>query len=336
MDLIYSNKSKEELGVLQNFELDLAFGSDENSFECKLSSANHCCEAGYFIFAYGTDYGGIVDSIENNSETQEVVYRGRTWQGIMSSRFILPRLSSDASTSYVKVNTSLPVGSYLQLSGEANKVISHIISRSSLQPYFTASEQNSGKTVTYKFERYTDVYTGICKMLASVGMKMRMEYNNGRVTVSAIYIHDYSQDEEFDADVVRLTVRRNYNAVNHLICLGSGELQNRTVLHLYADKNGNISTNQTQFYDAEYADVYDYPNAESADELLAGGTERLKELWEPDKMTISLDASDNVYDVGDIVGAYDNVTKTTYTATITKKIVTVKDNSITISYKVGD
>jgi hypothetical protein len=36
----------------------------------------------------------------------------------------------------------------------------------------------------------------------------------------------------------------NNSGVNHLICLGSGELQNRIVVHLYVDADGNISQTQ--------------------------------------------------------------------------------------------
>ncbi|MGM9683337.1 MAG: hypothetical protein ACI3XQ_07040 [Eubacteriales bacterium] len=336
MDLIYSNKSKEEIGVLQNYELDLAFGADENNFECKVSSNNHCLDAGYYLHIDGTDFGGIVDSIESDTEKQEVIYRGRTWQGIMASRIILPRQSNDSGSSLVSININYAVGSYLELSGEVNDVISHIIARSNLQPYFVASMEDTGVIVTHKFDRYTDVYSGLCKMLDSVGMKMKMEYIDRRVTVSAIPLIDYSFENEIDSDSVQMTVKRNYNAVNHLICLGSGELENRMVLHLYADENGNISTTQTQFYDKEYAEIYDYPSVESEEELKAGGTERLKELWEHDQMTISIDESENIYDIGDIVGAYDDITKISATAKITKKFVTVKDGNTTISYEVGD
>ena len=43
MDLIYMNDNKEDLGVLLDYEMDMAFGQDENNFECTINAAAHCC-----------------------------------------------------------------------------------------------------------------------------------------------------------------------------------------------------------------------------------------------------------------------------------------------------
>jgi hypothetical protein len=131
-------------------------------------------------------------------------------------------------------------------------------------------------------------------------------------------------------------MKKNIRAVNHLVCLGSGELENRTVIHLYADENGNVSQTQTQFGLHEYAAVYDYSSVESEEELLKQGTERLKELWQPDEMVINLDDASDVYHVGDMVGATDSTTGLSGSATIRKKIVTIQNGLISISYEVGE
>ena len=43
MDLIYTNADREDVGVLKDYTFDLAFGSSENDFECKVYKENHCC-----------------------------------------------------------------------------------------------------------------------------------------------------------------------------------------------------------------------------------------------------------------------------------------------------
>ena len=83
MDLIYMNQDMVDIGVLQDFEMDLAFGANENNFECRVPSSMHCCEAGYYLYIEGTEYGGTVDTLEVVRETQEVIYYGRTWHGIL-------------------------------------------------------------------------------------------------------------------------------------------------------------------------------------------------------------------------------------------------------------
>lgn len=321
MDLIFTNASREDQGVLLDYELDMAFGSDENNFECTVQSSSHCCEAGSLLYMEGTEYGGVVDAIQSKSDTQEVIYSGRTWQGILESKILEPDSGAD----------------YLVLSGEANAVIANLLSRLALTDLFEASSVDSGLTISnYKMDRYIAGYTGIKKMLASIGGKLLFSFQADKVVLSAVAVHDYTQDEQFDSDLVDFDVKKSYKTVNHLICLGKGELAERTVLHLYADKEGNISQTQTQFGLDEVTAVYDYSSVESTDELMVGGMERLAELWEPDSLKIDFDDTTDNYDVGDIVGAVDNITGITISSRITKKIVTIKNGQITISYEVGE
>lgn len=341
MDLIYTDANRVDLGVLLDYELDLAFGADENNFECRIQTGSHCCEAGSLLYVEGTEYGGIVDSIESDTENDEVAYRGRTWHGIIGSKVIFPLLSSDVSTSSVTVKTmdsngSL-VGKYLVISGDANACIAFILSRIGLSAMFSAAETAAGVNINqYQFSRYTDAYSGLVKMLDSAGLKLHVSFQNGVVVLSAEAKHDYTQDEEFNSDLVQFQMVKRYKTVNHLICLGSGELENRMVVHLYADASGNISQTQTQFDLNEYVDALDYSNAESEEELIKSGKERLKSLWSTDELSIDFDATEDIYDVGDIVGAMDYVTGITVSATITKKIVTIQSGQTTISYKVGE
>ena len=67
----------------------------------------------------------------------------------------------------------------------------------------------------------------------------------GYVTVRAAQIKDYSKDLEYSQeDGIHVTVRDNRNGVNHLVCAGRGENQDRIVLHLYVQKDGTIGKTQ--------------------------------------------------------------------------------------------
>ena len=228
------------------------------------------------------------------------------------------------------------VGKYLVISGDANDCINFILSRIGLSSLLCAFEEAAGVDIQeYQFHRFTDAYSGLTGMLASAGQKLHTEVHGGQVVLSAEAVVDYTADEEFDSDLVDFVAIKKFNAVNHLICLGAGELENRTVIHLYADKEGNISQEQTLDGLDEVVAVYEDTNAE-AEELIRKGTEELLKLWEPDKLKVDFDDSTDSYDVGDIVGAYDNITGISVAAVITKKIVTIKNGLITISYKVGE
>lgn len=320
MDLIYMNAAKEDLGVLHDYKFDLAYGTDENNFELQIPSAAHCCGAGFFLYIEDTEYGGIVDDIGSDTAAEEVTYTGRTWHGLLNSKIIEP----DAGQAY------------LVLSGEANAVIGSLITRLGLGDLFGASAEDSGLTISkYKMNRYIAAYDGIRKMLNTEEGKLRFTFTNGKVILSAHRRNDYTEDRDIDSDLVDLKVKRYYHPVNHVICLGRGELTDREVIHLYLDADGKISHTQTFFGMDERAEVYENTSAESTEDLENGGIDRLKELSLADEVEAALEEDSNQYDIQDILGATDNITGLTATAEITKKIVTIDNGQITISYKVG-
>lgn len=318
MDLIYTNAEHEDIGVLQNYELDLAFGSDENSFECVVDFNNHCCGFGFFLYIEGTEYGGIIDSVESKNSRQEVVYSGRTWHGLLNSKVIQPDAGAD----------------YLYCSGDANAVIGELISRMGLSDLFIVSDAVSGlKVRSYKMNRYITGYDGIMKMLNTVDGKLQLRVqSNGKVLLSAVPVVDYTADG-LDSDLIDLDVKQTANTVNHLICLGQGNLSDRLVVHLYADEDGNISREQTFTGVEEYVAVYDYANATDENDLVASGTAKLKELMQQDNLSVDVNEVDDPYDVGDLVGATDNITNISITVPIKKKIVTIKNGVVSIDIK---
>lgn len=321
MDLIYMNSSRRDIGVLHDYKLDLAYGRDENDFELLIPSSKHCCSSGYFLYIEDTEYGGIVDSIESDTDQQEVIYAGRTWHGILNSKIITP----DAGANY------------LILSGDANDIILTLLQRLGLADLFTVAATASGLILSnYRMPRYIHAYEGIRKMLDSVSAKLTFRFINGMVTLAAVPRVDYTQHEEFDSDKIGFKCKRNYHPVNHLICLGRGELADREVVHLYVDPLGCISKAQTMTGLWERTEVYDYPNAESLAELEQGGIERLKELAVADEIQINLSAGESGYDIQDIVGASDNVTGLSAAAQIAKKIVTIDQGEVEISYEVEE
>ena len=81
MELTYTNHNRVEQGIIQDFSLDLAFGSDENNFEIK--TAENVMTQGCFWYVPDTEYGGIIDEIEATTNDATIIYRGRSFQGIL-------------------------------------------------------------------------------------------------------------------------------------------------------------------------------------------------------------------------------------------------------------
>lgn len=321
MDLIYANEKREDIGILLDYSFDLAVGADENNFELTLDQNHHCCKSGYFIYIEGTEYGGIIDRIQVNTKSKELKYIGRSWSGILDNKIIVPDQGED----------------YLTVSGEANQVLQSLLTRLGLTDLFTASNEDSGLMINrYQFDRYTYAYTAVSKMLKTVGGKLHFHYENGSVILSALPLIDYTETEQFDTDQVELEIEKVYQSTNHVICLGQGELKDRQVIHLYADENGNIGYEQSITGLNELTEKYDYPNAESLEELEQGGRKILKEAATEGTVRMSFAAEETVYDIGDIVGSKDIITGIAAKAAIKKKIVTINKGKINIEYEVGD
>lgn len=318
MDLIYTDENRVDIGVLKDSKLDLAYGSSENNFELTVNTSNHVCREDYYIYVENTEYGGIVDSINVNTEDKKIIYKGRTFHGILSKKIISPNSGDD----------------YYYVSGDANAVLGSLITRHGLATLFSASEDTSVNINNYRFSRYTDLYTGIKSMLESVGYKLEMAYTGGAVKLSAVPISVYGEDDGLDSDDIGFNIQKTFNPVNHLICLGQGTLKNRTVLHLYLDAEGKVSN--TQYYTGiqEVVEVYDYPNVESAEELSQKGKEYL--LSQDTNGTDVTVRGNKEYDIGDIINATENVTGIKVMRTVTKKIVTISGDKLKIDYKVGE
>lgn len=318
MDLIYMNESKKDIDVLKDYTLDLAYGSDENDFECKVNINNNVCKTGYYLYFEGEEYGGVIDSVGVDTDETTVTYSGRTWHGILESKVLQPDEGED----------------YLSVSGEANEVLKLLIERMGLSELFKVSTLNSKIQISsYQMNRYIKGYTGIMKMLKAYNAKLNMVFNRGFVELSASPLTDYSRDEQFDTDQISFTIKRNSKHINHVICLGRGDLKDRRVIHIYCDLLGNISGTQTLTGLDEMCEIYDNSNAESDEDLIQGGIDKITESFASDSVDFSLDSNDQyIFDVNDKVGAREQITGTYVVASVSKKIVNISNNSTSISY----
>ena len=320
MDLIYTDENREDVGVLLDYQMDLAFGSDENNFTIEVSISDHVCQEDYWFYMEGTEYGGIIDTIEVNTERQRVTYKGRTFHGLIESKIVCP----DAGQDY-----------YIITNMDANTALATLITRLGLGDLFEASSETSGITITrYQFWRYIEGYSGIKKMLNKFGAKLHMEWDDGAVVLTAVPLVSYD-DEELTSDHVNFTIDQVFNPINHMVCLGQGELKDRMVVHLYCDASGNISRTQTYTGLEERAEVLDYPNAESEEELIAEGEQRLREAWRASTVDVRLD-DEYEFDIGDVITVKEEVTGLTLTQSIIKKIVTINADIFKCQYQVGE
>lgn len=314
MELVVTDSTGRDAAMLDDFELDLAYGDDGNDFAL---SCVYKIEPGALAYIDGTDYGGVVDTdgAEVSRSGRRRTYSGRTWHGVLASKVLEPNTGTD----------------YLDVSGEANVVLLSLIARMGLSGMFTAPLSDSGIRVSHRFERYTDGWSGVRKMLKASGARPEMVIRRGFVELSAVPIKDHTS--EVDSDIMSFDITRTHRTYNHLICLGSGELATRAVVHWYADAAGNVSRVQSLFGLDEIAAVYDYSNAD-AEELEEEGCKKLAKMQGQGSIKVRVDTSVE-FGVGDTVSARDNEFGVTVSADVARKVVKVSHGVAKVEYEMG-
>lgn len=320
-EVILASPSGEEIGSMRFTEYDFEVGDFENTFliTC-LTPEWETIEDGSRMFVPNSEYGGLYKRTESDTKINNIAAGGYTWRGMLQKKILEP-----------------PAGeSYATDSGELNAIIGARVS-AAFPGLFVGASESTGVTVSYQYNRYVTLYQGLKDMLKSVGYKLKLAYDQDlrAVKTEAVPIVDYSARIEYSSDMnANYFMTRDLTGVNHLICLGSGELSERVVVHLYVDTNGNISQTQSQFGVDEIAAVYDYAGA-SRDDLIQAGTQQLQQKIKGNTFRIDLESARDV-DIGDIVGGRDYVTGLSMTAPITTKIVQWREGFETTQYKLSD
>lgn len=233
MDLIYTDENNNDLGVIKNYKLDLAYGKDENDFELEIDLQEHCADINSRIYiqtsdngrVIGSEYGGIIDNIEVDADNEKIVYSGRTWHGILANKIIQPENNRD----------------YYTVTGDANAIVADMIANFDLADVFEASREASDIDVlSYDF-RYVDMYSGLLAMLDEYNGKLIFKRNkNGKVEISVVANRNYASEDEFYNSEFSFVIKRAGNPTNHMICLGAGDMKERRVIHLFANENNAI------------------------------------------------------------------------------------------------
>lgn len=233
--LIYADQNKKDIGVLQDYSFDMCYGDSENNFECRVQKYNPAVNGDtpirddFILYVEFTEYGGIIDKKEVNTKTGEIIFSGRSWHGILNSYVIEP-------PEYY---------SHRSYQGEANAIISQIISDIGMSSWFTVDNEDSGIQIPCTKVRYEAAYDFIMRMLLQVDAKLAMWYQrhdvyDGKVHLRAVQRVNTGAFDDFDTSQIPFKAGITYNKVNDLICLGGGEGRERAVIHLYTDKNGGL------------------------------------------------------------------------------------------------
>lgn len=316
MDVNYTNAKKIDDGVLKCFEIDFDT-VDKKDFMITVGIDNHVLTGGSIWYIEDTEYGGMVDDVEVITTSNTIQYSGRNFRAILSSKILLPSQGMD----------------YKTVVGNIADITNNLLKECGLSQYFVADTSNIVVT-GYAFDRFTSLYDGLVKMAYKNGKIVHLNVHKGIVHIIYKDRVDYSEEMEYCQDDTAFKIKKNFIGVNHLICLGQGELQNRLVAHLYVDADGDIVEKKYYCGIDERAQVYENNSANTMEKLKEEGVNKLGELKNGDSFEV-VAPNDRDLHIGDIIGGYEKVTGYRIRREITNIIAKIDDIGVDISYTVG-
>lgn len=307
-----------------------------------------------WIYIPESEFGGIVKNIENKNNT--IYLSGPNFRGYLANHIIVPPFQSEGGGRFLD---------YVRWSGEANNLVwnyfqrdDSLVSGSNLRsdPYVVGTTYSTGVSLNSQF-RFINYLQGMTDLLRENGLRLEtkhlyIDYDNPNgvrfpdfhgenesfvFKIEAVAITDYSQDETFsnDFDIEINSGIRTQNEAEFLFALGSGELEDRTVVVLKNGEVVNYGTYETQgaLWDAK---IYDSPNAESREELIKDAKKHYLENYLRDEfIELDLNNVDIEFFLGDKISARDEVTGLYTEAEITEKELMINENGTKKTYKVG-
>lgn len=309
MALIYTDATLVEKGYLSGAVLDLQEEESENSFTLEMGLDDYsklsdgCC-------VYDEDnpqFGGMVRAIRIQTAQNSLTWQGLTFAGILGTKIIEP-----------------PAGhAYRILTGTFAQKVDAVLTNIGMSNVFY-TDADGGSTGEWQIDRYTDALTALRKLAAQNNLSMVVSFDANHVgqklKISFSPSRTVEAGDEYDSDLFSFDIEKDLKPVNHLICLGGGQLQNRDVYHLYSNSTGVISETQTLFGKDEVESVYDYSNVESLEELKKEGRKHFQELLDnATKMEIT-PPDEAVFKIGDIIAGKEK-TSGIYVEKQVKKII---------------
>lgn len=312
MDVIVADSNRVDLRVITSGTLEVAYGEDENQITLECDKKDAPPEGGY-VYVDGTEYGGIIDKIKSNTNRADariVKCTGRSWHGVLAGKRLVPTSSS-----------------HIELSGTIEDSINQLINMMGLSSFFVAAQNQNEASCTV--ERFADGYSALREFARANDCKIAMSYQFGLVVIDAVPV----EQPDADSDQIDFEIEHTNRCTNHLVCGGTGEEENRTVIHFYADAQGNVSHVQTFFGIDEITAFYDYSSADE-EQLEEDGKKKLEEMQS--QGSIAVNVHDDIRaDIGDILCGRDNQTGLIVNAEIYKKIVKIVGDIASYSYEAG-
>ena len=217
----------EDLGVLMSYELDFDT-ADRMDFEIR--TKEYAMDTGDFFYIDGTEYGGIIDSVQVNTKDDEIIYTGRNWRGILASH-ILQRGT---------------IGYDRSITDELN----YRLKQFDLNSIFVCDDAENVDdvediTVDDSFSYYPDesLYNAFIEVSYYLNLKLLFEFHeiDHKVHIIPTFTTDYTEYLAYCRDnAIDFQVKQNSYVINHLICYSKDDEGKDRRIHLFLNAKGNV------------------------------------------------------------------------------------------------
>lgn len=245
-EIYYTDHQRVDLGVLETYEIDIDLAVDK---DFRIVSPDPVIPIGGFWYIQDTEYGGIVDAFNTDSDEEQIEYEGRSFRGILQSHYV----DVDGMERVIPDSTIVPVDEDGAISDDSEMLIATISDCfrefvTGFGDLFFVDEPDVNDDVStlvpdYKIKAGTTVYDAMVGLAMSIDFTFTLQYRSDhKIHITPILIQDYTdylkgskyEGLGFQTDITT-------DVVNHLISTAydeeSGELYR---IHFFADENGGI------------------------------------------------------------------------------------------------
>lgn len=311
--LIYTDPDTRDVGYLGGFSLDLENGR-EDDFEIKLPLESfNLLSAGCLIYCENQpQYGGRVEKLNPNTSAQTVNFIGSTWRGIFKKKILLKNIEVTPNKTLAEITAA-------------------VIEAAELTELFAPEANGSAIGATMSVGQYLTPLAALETILNAVGCRPSFRYDpkSRRVLVGSDAVRDFSKSE-YDSTQISMELTVNKMPTNHIIGIDkSGRAH-----HLYLMHDGSYSQTQEIKGAAEVTKLIEISSDYSADILL-----KLTEAMDAEQKAAAssaLSVGDISAEIGDIVGAFEQQSKTFVVAKVTSKVLKMTDKTFLINFETGE
>ena len=314
----------EQVDLYSKFDASIrsAGSLEDNSFQLLVDDwvwSQSPIREGHYLYVSGSEWGGCVEEVKHSTSQRQMSLSGATWRGMFLRKAVVP---PEGQTHFV-----IPTM-------EANAALAYLVG-DMFGDLVTFDSSSTGVSVNGQY-RNKKLLEAIEDLLGRFGLRMYCHYRSDlrKVIVGATPTVDYSSRIDLSQDYgVHITTKKGrIDAYNHIIALGSGQMEDREVLHVYRSEDGVISEVRPEGWGgiADKVYIYDYANAETRADLLNGAVNKAKEF--AGEVSVEIDASvlDISLELSDIVGARDRLTGLAAKAAVVAKILRSDVNGVDI------